>query len=74
MYSYRNVPPSYQSTLNPMHTERSNTQQLMQSMTRLEQQMNYLLKLIEYNNQLLRTIEQQQNKVTTTGGAVIVRM
>ncbi|MGG3928103.1 hypothetical protein ABET51_19255 [Metabacillus fastidiosus] len=61
---------SYQTS-----SDGSDIQQIMQRMLQLEHQMNYLIKLMEYNNQKLHEIEQMQNKVCTAGsGSVIVRM
>lgn len=67
--------------INPNYYQRNshefvNTQQIMQRLGNLEQQVSTLIKLIEEHNELLRSIEQQQNRVITSGGggAVIVRM
>ncbi|MFO3788717.1 hypothetical protein ACKOKD_08245 [Bacillus mojavensis] len=41
----------------------------------LELKMEQLIRAIEVNNELLRTIQEQQNRVYTSGGgSVIVRM
>jgi hypothetical protein len=41
----------------------------------LASRMDQLIRLMEQNNELLRSIEQQQSRVTTSGsGSVIVRM
>ncbi|WP_127530421.1 hypothetical protein [Paenibacillus kobensis] len=41
----------------------------------LASRMDYLIRLMEENNKLLRSLEQQQNRVVTSGGgSVIVRM
>lgn len=63
--SYRHFPP-------PPHPHPQN---IMPMKTSLEQRLDKLIKLIEENNQLLRSLEQQQNRVVTSGGgSVIVRM
>ncbi|ATH91916.1 hypothetical protein ACH95_18410 [Bacillus glycinifermentans] len=51
-------------------------QQMTERLKSLEDQMALLIKLMESNNQLLRSIEEQQNRVCTSGGggSVIVRM
>ncbi|MDF2682874.1 MAG: hypothetical protein K0R47_4064 [Brevibacillus sp.] len=68
MDSYWNSYPIYRPA-------QPDPQQIMQMMTSLEDRLDKLIKLIEDNNQLLRTIEQQQSRVITTGGGtVIVRM
>ncbi|PMU47092.1 hypothetical protein C1X86_36170 [Pseudomonas sp. GP01-A3] len=60
------------------HTQMENhhyNHQMMQSITNLENQIQNLVKAIEANNELLRSIEQKQNQVITSGGgSVIVRM
>ena len=74
MYSYWNG-HMHHPTRNPMYSDRQETEQLRQRITQLENQMNQLLKWIEHNNQILHSIEEQQNKVCTAGGGtVIVRM
>ncbi|WP_034671131.1 hypothetical protein, partial [Ectobacillus panaciterrae] len=50
------------------------TQHIMQMMTSLEDRLDKLIKLIEDNNRLLRSIEQQSRVISGGGGAVIVRM
>lgn len=53
----------------------SETQQLLQIMMRIENQLERLTQLQVQNNQLLRQIEQQQSRVYSSGGgSVIVRM
>ncbi len=48
---------------------------MMQRMTNLESQLAKLISLIEENNQLIKSMEQQQNQVCAPGGgSVIVRM
>jgi len=48
---------------------------MMQRMTNLENQLAKLIALIEENNQLIKSMEQQQNQFCApTGGSVIVRM
>ncbi|RAV16712.1 hypothetical protein [Paenibacillus contaminans] len=66
-------PYSYYSTRNaPMPQD---TQHLIQIAISLDSRLDKLIKLMEENNQLLRSIEQQQNRVVTAGGgSVIVRM
>lgn len=45
------------------------------AMLQLVSRVDYLIRLMEDNNQLLRSIEQQQSRVATAGsGSVIVRM
>ena len=44
-----------------MHTGQS-SQQMNQRLKNLEDQMELLIKLMESNNQLLRSIEEQQNR------------
>ncbi|MEH6947793.1 hypothetical protein V7068_12110 [Bacillus sp. JJ634] len=44
------------------------SQQITQRMTMLENQLGRLIQLIEQNNKLLRKMEQQQNRVVTSGG------
>jgi flagellar biosynthesis chaperone FliJ len=67
--------------INPNYYQRNsqefvNSQQIVQRLGNLEHQVSTLIKLIEEHNNLLRSIEQQQNRVITSGsgGAVIVRM
>lgn len=53
------------------HHATADTLLLQQIAYRMEQ----LIRLMEQNNELLRSIEQQQSRVATTGsGSVIVRM
>ncbi len=76
MYSYWNAPP-YHPVRSHMYSERPENEQLLQRMAQLENQMNHLIKLMEQNNEILHSaLDEQQNKVCTTGGggAVIVRM
>ena len=48
---------------------------MMQRMANLESQLAKLISLIEENNQLIKSMEQQQNQVCAPGGgSVIVRM
>ncbi|MEC2308597.1 hypothetical protein [Bacillus atrophaeus] len=54
-------------------------QEFAERLRNLEYKMEQLLKMSEQNNQLLRSIEEQQNRVCTnggsgSGGSVIVRM
>jgi hypothetical protein len=64
--------PYYQNRNTPAQSE---TQQLVQIMLNIENQLDRITKLLEQNNQLLRQIEQQQGRVYTSGGgSVIVRM
>ncbi|WP_368908244.1 hypothetical protein [Bacillus wiedmannii] len=51
------------------------SQYMMQRIASLESQLAKLISLIEENNQLIKSIEQQQNQVCApAGGSVIVRM
>ncbi|AWC29012.1 MULTISPECIES: hypothetical protein [Bacillus cereus group] len=52
----------------------SNIQYLIQQMTRFENRLDHLIKLIEDSNQLLRSIEQQKQIISNGGGSVIIRM
>ncbi|EEL81845.1 hypothetical protein bcere0028_25360 [Bacillus cereus AH1271] len=48
---------------------------MMQRIASLESQLAKLISLIDENNQLIKSMEQQQNQVCTpAGGSVIVRM
>jgi hypothetical protein len=50
-------------------------QAVIQMIMNLESQIENLVKAIEVNNELLRSLEQKQNQfVTSGGGSVIVRM
>jgi hypothetical protein len=74
MQSQWNPYPYYQNrNTDPAPSE---TQQLLQIMISIENQMHKLNQLMEQNNLLLRQIEQQQSRVYSTGGggSVIVRM
>ncbi|WP_142953880.1 hypothetical protein [Bacillus cereus] len=61
------------------HTARNSlhydSQYMMQRIASLESQLAKLISLIEENNHLIKSIEQQQNQVCApAGGSVIVRM
>ncbi|EMA6343491.1 hypothetical protein ACO11K_002272 [Bacillus cytotoxicus] len=71
MHPYQNSHPHYPIRNN--HPS-SNIQYLMQRMTRFENRLDHLIKLIEDSNQLLRSIEQQKQIISNGGGSVIVRM
>ncbi|AAY60539.1 hypothetical protein BF28_5875 (plasmid) [Bacillus cereus E33L] len=47
-------------------------QHIIQMMSRLENRLDTLIKLIEDNNQLLQSIEQQKHIISSGGGSVIV--
>ncbi|MGD1414173.1 hypothetical protein [Bacillus stercoris] len=50
-------------------------QQTLYKLVGLELRMEQLIRAIEVNNELLRTMQEQQNRVCTYGGgSVIVRM
>nr|WGE06325.1 hypothetical protein P5640_10435 [Bacillus subtilis] len=50
-------------------------QQTIDRLVGLELRMEQLIRAIEVNNELLRTMQEQQNRVCTNGGgSVIVRM
>ncbi|UTX04366.1 hypothetical protein NM058_14870 [Bacillus inaquosorum] len=51
-------------------------QQTIDRLAGLELRMEQLIRAIEVNNELLRTMQEQQNRVCTSsgGGSVIVRM
>lgn len=50
-------------------------QQTIDRLAGLELRMKQLIRAIEVNNELLRTMQEQQNRVCTNGsGSVIVRM
>ncbi|MGQ9007062.1 hypothetical protein ACTXHP_02375 [Bacillus stercoris] len=51
-------------------------QQTLDRLVGLELRMEQLIRAIEVNNELLRTMQEQQNRVCTNGGggSVIVRM
>ncbi|WP_409342596.1 hypothetical protein [Paenibacillus sp. MBLB4367] len=64
--------PPYQSGNVPAPP---NAQQVMQIMISLDSRLDKLIQLMEENNKLLRSIEQQQSRVVSAGGgSVIVRM
>ncbi|WP_141557989.1 hypothetical protein [Bacillus cereus] len=51
------------------------SQYMMQRIANLESQLAKLISLIEENNHLIKSMEQQQNQVCApAGGSVIVRM
>ena len=52
----------YHPTRDSMYSDRQETEHLIQRITQLENQMNQLIKLIEHNNQILHSIEDEQNK------------
>ncbi|HDX9628611.1 TPA: hypothetical protein ROY30_002274 [Bacillus cereus] len=57
---------------NTLHPD---SQYMMQRIASLESQLAKLISLIEENNQLIKSMEQQQNQVCApAGGSVIVRM
>ncbi|CAI6254946.1 putative protein YkzH [Bacillus subtilis] len=50
-------------------------QQTIDRLAGLELRMEQLIRAIEVNNELLRTMQEQQNRVCTNGGgSVVVRM
>ncbi|MGG3625139.1 hypothetical protein ABES25_16465 [Bacillus gobiensis] len=74
MYSNWNSPNSqYQSDHRQINHDQ---QQVMQRLANLEHRLELLLSSLEKTNETLRSIEELQNRVCTTGGggAVIVRM
>lgn len=65
----RVFPHLVRNTLHP------DSQYMMQRIASLESQLAKLISLIEENNQLIKSMEQQQNQVCApAGGSVIVRM
>ncbi|MED1741230.1 hypothetical protein P4U97_17245 [Bacillus swezeyi] len=75
MYSKWNSETLYQPAASQMPPGQHSSQQMTQRLKNLEDQMELLIKLMECNNQLLRSFEEQQNRVCTAGGgSVIVRM
>ncbi len=72
MHPFWNHYPQYPTRNGNTHMD---NHQMMQSIINLENQIQNLVKAIEANNELLRSIEQKQNQVITSGGgSVIVRM
>ncbi|MET3196336.1 hypothetical protein [Bacillus sp. OAE603] len=72
MHPFWNHYPHYPSRNDYTHMDNHH---MMQSIANLENQIQNLVKAIEANNELLRSIEQKQNQVITSGGgSVIVRM
>lgn len=72
MHPFWNHYPQYPTRNEYTHMD---NHQMMQSIVNLENQIQNLVKAIEANNELLRSIEQKQNQVITSGGgSVIVRM
>ncbi|MBE7122441.1 hypothetical protein [Bacillus cereus] len=60
------------SVRNTLHYD---SQYMMQRIASLESQLDKLISLIEENNHLIKSMEQQQNQVCApAGGSVIVRM
>ncbi|KLA27082.1 hypothetical protein [Bacillus cereus] len=79
MQPYWNSHPHYQTKTYSHYPTRNNhappdVQPIIQMMSRLENRLDTLIKLIEDNNQLLRSIEQQKHIISNGGGSVIVRM
>ncbi|ASB89005.1 hypothetical protein OZL92_18635 [Bacillus sonorensis] len=76
MHSKWNSETSYPPAASPQLPPGQHPQHMTQRLKNLEDQMALLIKLMESNNQLLRSIEEQQNRVCTSGGggSVIVRM
>ncbi|EJQ44379.1 hypothetical protein IEE_02569 [Bacillus cereus BAG5X1-1] len=59
----------------PRNTLHYDSQYMMQRIASLESQLVKLISLIEENNHLIKSMEQQQNQVCApAGGSVIVRM
>ena len=57
------------------NTLHHDSQYMMRRIANLESQLAKLISLIEENNQLIKSMEQQQNQVCApAGGSVIVRM
>ncbi|MGK9265519.1 hypothetical protein KXR56_02460 [Bacillus inaquosorum] len=57
------------------HSPGYQQQQTIDRLAGLELRMEQLIRAIEVNNELLRTMQEQQNRVCTSGGgSVIVRM
>ncbi|CAN2252945.1 hypothetical protein [Bacillus sp. SN1] len=57
------------------HSSGYQQQQTIDRLAGLELRMEQLIRAIEVNNELLRTMQEQQNRVCTSGGgSVIVRM
>ncbi|MFN2747408.1 MULTISPECIES: hypothetical protein [Bacillus] len=75
MYSKWNSEAPYPPAASQIPPGQPSAQQMTERLKHLEDQMGMLIKLMESNNQLLRSIEEQQNRVCTSGGgSVIVRM
>lgn len=77
MHSHWNYPsvPYQHHTMRTMPSLPNDPQYMMQRITNLENQLAKLISLIEENNNLLKSMEQQQNQICAPGGgSVIVRM
>ena len=71
-HPFWNSHPQYPTRNGHMHMDH---QTVIQMLMNLENQIGNLVKAIEVNNELLRSLEQKQNQVVTSGGgSVIVRM
>ncbi|TKI10212.1 hypothetical protein FC696_17590 [Bacillus wiedmannii] len=71
-----NINQQYVYSPHPVrNTLHQDSQYMMQRIASLENQLAKLISLIDENNQLIKSMEQQQNQVCTpAGGSVIVRM
>lgn len=71
-----NLNQQYTYSPHPVRTTlHHDSQYMMQHIASLESQLAKLISLIEENNHLIKSMEQQQNQVCApAGGSVIVRM
>ncbi|HDX9645457.1 TPA: hypothetical protein ROY02_001739 [Bacillus cereus] len=78
MYPHWNPNINQQYVYSPhpaRNTLHHDSQYMMQRIASLENQLTKLVSLIEENNQLIKSMEQQKNQVCApAGGSVIVRM
>ncbi|MDQ0927071.1 TolA-binding protein [Bacillus atrophaeus] len=68
MYSHLNSHWPYSSKKTSSSAWGYHPQEFAERLRNLEYKMEQLLKMSEQNNQLLRSIEEQQNRVCTNGG------
>ncbi|WP_141555560.1 hypothetical protein [Bacillus wiedmannii] len=71
-----NINQQYVHSPHPVrNTLHQDSEYMMQRIASLESQLAKLISLIDETNQLIKSMEQQQNQVCTpAGGSVIVRM
>ena len=57
------------------HNQMGDNQNIHQRITNIENQLNMLIRMMEYNNQMLRQMQSYNlNTVGSGGGSIIVRM